>query len=149
MSMLDHLPLVIEHYSYVMMSAMVSQITVVLIACSSVCSGADQRKHRSSASLAFVRECTCDSLLYSAVIGVCTYWFLYGPCVSAILNALGSLFCKSISLWGIDICPDHRIGLECVNKKWIHYVGFNWIVYLCNYMQLFLVVGWLIDSAVL
>ena len=36
------------------MSAMASQITDVSILCSSVCSGADQRKHQSSASLAFV-----------------------------------------------------------------------------------------------
>ena len=34
---------------------MASQTTGVSIACSSVCSGADQRKHQSSASLAFVR----------------------------------------------------------------------------------------------
>ena len=37
-----------------MMSAMAFQITVVSIVCSAVCSGADQRKHQSSASLAFV-----------------------------------------------------------------------------------------------
>ena len=37
------------------MSAMVSQITSVSIVCSTVCSGADQRKHQSPASLAFVR----------------------------------------------------------------------------------------------
>ena len=37
------------------MSAMVSQITGVSIVCSTVCSGAHQRKHQSSASLAFVR----------------------------------------------------------------------------------------------
>ena len=36
-------------------SAMASQITGVLIVYSTVCSGADQRKHQSSASLAFVR----------------------------------------------------------------------------------------------
>ena len=36
------------------MSAMVSQITGVSIVCSTVYSGADQRKHQSSASLAFV-----------------------------------------------------------------------------------------------
>ena len=44
-----------EHYSGVIMSAMASEITSVLIVCSTVCSGADQRKHQSSASLAFVR----------------------------------------------------------------------------------------------
>ena len=39
------------------MSAMASQITGVSMVCSTVCcSGADQRKHESSASLAFVRE---------------------------------------------------------------------------------------------
>ena len=36
------------------MSAMASQITSLTIVYSSVCSGADQRKHQSSASLAFV-----------------------------------------------------------------------------------------------
>ena len=43
------------HYSDVIMSAMMSQITGVSIVCSTVCLGADQRKHQSSASLAFVR----------------------------------------------------------------------------------------------
>ena len=38
------------------MSVMASQITGVLIVCSAIGAGADQRKHQSSASLAFVRE---------------------------------------------------------------------------------------------
>ena len=42
-------------YNDVIMSAMVSQITTVSIVCLTVCSCADQRKHQSSASLAFVR----------------------------------------------------------------------------------------------
>ena len=37
------------------MSAMASQITGVSIVCSTVCWGADKKKHQSSASLAFVR----------------------------------------------------------------------------------------------
>ena len=37
------------------MSSVASQITSVSFVCSSACSGADQRKHQSSASLAFVR----------------------------------------------------------------------------------------------
>ena len=41
--------------SDVIMSAMESQITVVSMVCSTVCSGADQRKHQSSTSLAFMR----------------------------------------------------------------------------------------------
>ena len=44
-----------KHYSDVIMSAMASQITSVLIVNSTACSGADQRKHQSSASLVFVR----------------------------------------------------------------------------------------------
>ena len=39
----------------VIMSAMASQIASVSMVCSTVCSGADQRKHQSSASLAFLR----------------------------------------------------------------------------------------------
>ena len=43
------------HYNDVIMSTMASQITCVSIVCSTVCSGADQIQHQSSASLAFVR----------------------------------------------------------------------------------------------
>ena len=43
------------HYSDVITIAMTSQITTVSIVYSTVCSGTDQRKHQSSASLAFVR----------------------------------------------------------------------------------------------
>ena len=46
------------HYNGVMMGAMVSQITSLTIVYSTVYSNADQRKHQSSASLAFVREFT-------------------------------------------------------------------------------------------
>ena len=44
-----------EHYSDAIISAIASQITGVSIVCSTVHSGAHQRKHQSSASLAFVR----------------------------------------------------------------------------------------------
>ena len=44
-----------KHYSDVIMGAMASQITGVSIVFSTVCSGADQRKHQSSALLVFVR----------------------------------------------------------------------------------------------
>ena len=43
------------HYGDVMMGTMASQITNLTIVYSTVYSGADQRKHQSSASLAFVR----------------------------------------------------------------------------------------------
>ena len=43
------------HYNDVIMSSMASQISGVLIGCLNACSVADQRKHQSSMSLAFVR----------------------------------------------------------------------------------------------
>ena len=45
-----------NYYSDVIMSTMTSQVTGVSVVYSTVCSGADQRKHQSSASLAFVQE---------------------------------------------------------------------------------------------
>ena len=45
-----------HHYSDVIMHTMASQITSLAIVCSNVYSGADKRKHQSSASQAFVRE---------------------------------------------------------------------------------------------
>ena len=44
-----------DHYNDVIMSVMASQITGILIIYSTVCSGPDQRKHQSSASLDPVR----------------------------------------------------------------------------------------------
>ena len=44
------------HYSGVIINAMTSKITGVSNVCSNVCSGADQRKHQSFASLAFAAE---------------------------------------------------------------------------------------------
>ena len=49
-----------QHYNDVIMSEMASQITSLMIVYSTVYSDADQRKHQSSASLAFVREFTGD-----------------------------------------------------------------------------------------
>ena len=43
------------HYRDLLMSGMASKITSITIVYSTVYSGADQRKHQSSASLAFVR----------------------------------------------------------------------------------------------
>ena len=45
-----------NHYSDVIMSAMTSQITSLKMVYSTVYSGADERKHQSSTSLAFVKE---------------------------------------------------------------------------------------------
>ena len=44
-----------NHHSDAIISAMASRITGVSVVCPTVCSGADQRKHQSSASLTFMR----------------------------------------------------------------------------------------------
>ena len=49
------IPWLLMHYNDVIMKAMASEITDVSIVCSTVCSGADRRKHQSSPSRAFVR----------------------------------------------------------------------------------------------
>ena len=50
-----HWPMtIIHHYNDVTMGAIASQLTSITIVYSTVSSGADQRKHHSSASLAFV-----------------------------------------------------------------------------------------------
>ena len=51
----DWLPPLIPYYNDVIMGAMASQITSLTVVYSIVYSAADQRKHQSSASLAFVR----------------------------------------------------------------------------------------------
>ena len=53
------------HYSDVIMSAMASQINGLSIVYSTVCSGADQRKHQSCASLVFFRGRPSKSALGS------------------------------------------------------------------------------------
>ena len=50
-----HRRLVLLHYDDVIMTTMASQITSLTIVYSTVYSGTDQRKHQSSASLAFVQ----------------------------------------------------------------------------------------------
>ena len=50
-----HQAIITTHYSDIIMSTMASQITGIPIVCSTVCSGADQRKYQSSALLAFLR----------------------------------------------------------------------------------------------
>ena len=50
------LPIMLRHYDDVIMTMLASQITSLTVVYSIVYSGVNQRKHQSSASLAFVRE---------------------------------------------------------------------------------------------
>ena len=47
-----------DHYNDVIMTTMASQITSLIVVYSIACSGTDQRKHQSSASLALCGEFT-------------------------------------------------------------------------------------------
>ena len=62
-------PIYPKHYSGVIMGATASQITSLTIAYLTVYSGADQRKHQSSASLIFVRGIH--------VIYICVHMYIY------------------------------------------------------------------------
>ena len=55
LDVLDGLPILNIHYNDVIMTTIASQITSLTVVYSIVYSDADQRKHQSSASLAFVR----------------------------------------------------------------------------------------------
>ena len=74
--------------SDVIMSAMASQITDVSIVCNS---GADRRKHQSSASLAFVREFTGDRWIPA----------LKGSNAENVSTHLTSLTLQTVTLGGI------------------------------------------------
>ena len=81
---------VVMHYSDVIMSTIASQFTSVSIVYSTVCSGPDQRKHQSSASLAVVRGIhrwpvdsphkgqqhgNCFHLITSSWTNFCLHWY--------------------------------------------------------------------------
>ena len=60
---------VLFHYNDVIMGTIASQITSLTIVYSTISSGADQRKHQSPASLAFVREIhRCFHLMMSSCV---------------------------------------------------------------------------------
>ena len=65
------------HYNYVPMGAMAYQITRLMVVYSSVYSGADERKHQSSASLALCGEFTGDRWIprtNGQLRGKCFHW---------------------------------------------------------------------------
>ena len=68
-------------YNDFIISVMASQITGVSIVCSIVGSGADQRKHQSSASLALVREFTGDRWI------LCTKAQYSGKCLQLMTSS--------------------------------------------------------------
>ena len=70
------------HYSDVIMGAMTSQFASLTIVYSTVSSGIDQRKHQSSAALAFVRvtgECTSQKVSNAENVYV---WWRHHECIA-------------------------------------------------------------------
>ena len=63
-----------QHYNDIIMSAIASQITSPTIVYSAVDSDTDERKHESSASLAFVGEFTGAHM--RGTYYICTIWFI-------------------------------------------------------------------------
>ena len=69
-----------DNYIDVIMSALTSQIASASIVCTAVCLGADQRKHQSSASLAFMRgihRWPVDSPHKGPVTRILSIWWRY------------------------------------------------------------------------
>ena len=105
------------HYIDVIMSAMVSQITNLTIVHSTIYSGTDQRKHQSSASLAFVL-CAGNSPVTgefpaqraSNVENVSIWW------------------CHHISISPVDLRLDPEVCMPCCSNMFYH----SRLVYVIN-----------------
>ena len=88
--------MIVKHYNDVIIIAMASQITSLMIVYSTTYSGADQRKHQSSASLAFVREIHRWPVNYSHKRPVTRKMF---PFDDVIMNKCMFLFPDINSTW--------------------------------------------------
>ena len=111
------------HYSDVTMNVIVSQITGVSIVCSTVCSGADHRKHQSSVSLAFVRG-------------------IHRRPVDSLHNrpVTRKMFSFADVIMGADVLPNkhpkfasavmRRLAINWVNfrDKYMHHLASVWII---------------------
>ena len=86
-----------SHYSDVIMSAKMSRINGVLIVCSTICSGTDQRKHQSSRSLAFVR-----GIHQSTKSLTLKQWETHGCVVSTVATDALALKHQAISIHNAD-----------------------------------------------
>ena len=96
------------HYNEVIRSAMASQITSLTIVYSIVYSGADQRKHQSSASLAFCGEFTGDRWIPRKKWPVTRKMFPYDDVIilslhfNLLVHQIHRYCIKSAHSWSID-----------------------------------------------
>ena len=103
---------VLSHYSDVIMSAMASQITGVSTVCSTVCLGADQRKHRSCLSVAFaMRIHWFPSQRASNVENVFIWWRHHVASFDLLTHIPRGCFTKN----GAPVAV-HEVNLEDIGK---------------------------------
>ena len=97
-----------DQYNDVIMGAMAFQITSLTIVYSNVYSGADQRKHQSSALLAFVRW------IHRWPVNSPHKW----PVTREILHLMTSSWCPRSSTDGRQFIPNWRVNWYKYNLRW-------------------------------
>ena len=95
-----------KHYNDVIMTMMASQITSLTIVYSTVYSNADQRKHQSSASLAFVRGIHWDRWIprtKGQLRGKCFHWMTSSWNLVSVDNIFlkNVFFCNTLDPWEV------------------------------------------------
>ena len=147
------------HNRNVIMSAMASQITSISLVCSTVCSGADQRIHQSSASLVQIKENT----------KVLRHWLFWGenPLVTGGFSSQKTSNTENVSIW---LCyQESHESYYITHPRWIGFLAlthlsgdknadfsqttslstFSWekmIEFYWNFIEISLSVQWIISQ---
>ena len=121
------------HYIDVIMTTLASQITSLTVVYSTVCSDADQRKHQSSASLAFVWGIHRDRWIprtKGQLRGNCFHLMTSScwrgnsfPC-----HIMSSLWLSIFRLKGIDIKITSRFSVACAAMQWLFTMSIGYTV---------------------
>ena len=104
------------HYNDVIKGTIASQITSLTIVYSIVYSDADQRKHQSSASLAFVRG------IHRGPVNSPHKWPATRKCFQLIMSSWSQAFCaatgeENLTHWGLMIWRIQNKNRKCVSQK--------------------------------
>ena len=112
-----------QHYIDVIMTTMASQITSFTVVYSTVYSDADQRKHQSSASLAFVwgihRTGDFPAQKASYAENVSIWWRHHG--YAAVATTVHSAGCLKVT---VVECMLQNMGFECSMSSNLHFLIF-------------------------
>ena len=115
---------VLCHYDDIIMGTIASQITSLTIVYSIVYSGTDQRKHQSSASLAFVLGIHRGPRTKGQLRGKCFHLITSSCCGYTLTDFPISIRLTSLALWQSNDCPSaSKATLMNMDKyfMWIHY----------------------------